>query len=147
MQSIFVSSTYKITGLHHTYVVHHLKCNLYLLALPTESLAYTKCNVCLYTRCPKAVVFTTLMGVQHYLQSLFLSSTFRTTGLQYSYRDATFSVASVCKLFLENYWVILHLQVSNLKCNLCLLALPTGLLGHTKVISALPHVQAYGSTS
>ena len=116
-----------------------------MLALPTESLAYTKCNVCFYTRI--FVGFTTLMGDQDYLQPMFVSSTYRTTGLHSSYRDATFSVASVCKLFLENYWVTLHLWVSNLKCNLCLLALPTGLLGHTKVFSALSYVQAYGCTS
>ena len=83
------------------------------------------------------------MGVQHYLQPVFVSSTYRTLG----YRDATLSAAYVSKLLLENYWVTLHLKVSNLECNQSLLALHAGLLGHIKLTSALSYVQPYGCNS
>ena len=131
---MFVSSTYIITGLLFNYgcptssvacviywVTRHLGrptlkgfyvCYLYLqnhwLTL-YFSVPYLKCNLCLYTLCPKSVGYTILMGVQHYLQPMFVSSTYRTIGLQYSYRGATLKATYVCKLFLENYWVTLHL--------------------------------------
>ena len=49
---------------------------------------------------------------------MFVSSTYRTTWLQYTYRGATLSAAYVCMLFLQNYLFILHSSVSNLKYNL-----------------------------
>ena len=82
------------------------------------------------------------MGVQYYVQPMFVISTYRTTRLQNTYRSPTLSTAYVCKLFLQNYWVTLHLWVSNLKCNLCLVALPTGLLGYTTLIGALSYAHA-----
>ena len=39
------------------------------------------------------------MGVQHYAQPMFVSSTNRTTCLQYTLRGATFSAAYVCNLY------------------------------------------------
>ena len=72
---------------------------------------------------------------------MFVSSTSRTTGLQYNHRSPTLSAAYVCKLFLQNYWVTLHLWVSNLHCNLCLLALPKGLLDYTTLIGAISYAQ------
>ena len=82
------------------------------------------------------------MGVQYYVQPMFVSSTYRTTGLQDTFRSPTLSATDVSKIFLQNYWVTLHLWLSNLQCNLCLLALTTGLLGYTTLIGALSYVQA-----
>ena len=72
---------------------------------------------------------------------MFVSSTYRTTGLQYNHRSPTLSAANVCKLFLQNYWVTLNLWVSNLHYNLYFLAPPTGLLGYTTLIGALSYTQ------
>ena len=72
---------------------------------------------------------------------MFVSSTYRTTSLQYTYRGAPLSAAYVCKLSVQNYFFTLHLSVSNLKYNLCLLPLPKGLLGYIKLISAVSYVK------
>ena len=82
------------------------------------------------------------MGVQYYVQPMFVSCTYGTTGLQYTFRSPTLSTAYVSKIFLQNYRVTLHFWLSNLRCNLCLLVLPTGLLGYTTLIGALSYVQA-----
>ena len=71
--------------------VRHLKCSLCWLALSSESLSYT-----------------TLMGVQPYVQSMFVGSSYRITGLHYTYGCASLSAAYRCKLYLQNHWVTLH---------------------------------------
>ena len=50
--------------------------------------------------------------------------------LNYTYGCATLSAAYLCKLYLENYFVTLHLCVSNLISSLCSLAVPTESLLH-----------------
>ena len=92
---------------------------------------------------------------------MFFRSIYRITWLHYTYGCATLSAAFVCnnylanytyecalliavylcKLYLHNYWVTLHLWVPNLKCSLCLLALPTESLGYATLLGALPSVQ------
>ena len=150
VQPMLFSFTYRITRLRYTQGVQPYK-GIYVSQLYLQNhwltqhllVPYLKCNLCLYTLCLKSVGYNALIGVQQYLHRMFVSSSYRTTGLQFSLKEATLSSAYVCKLFLENYLVTLHLQVSNLKCNLFLLALPLGLLGHTKLISALSQVQTY----
>ena len=46
---------------------------------------------------------------------MFVSSTFRITGLHNTNGRATLIEAYRCKLDLHYYWITLHLQVSNLK--------------------------------
>jgi len=123
---MFVSSTYSITVLHYTYgwapltaaslcklyilnywvtlhlYVSNLKYNLWSLALPTGSL----CN-------------TTLMGWQLSAQPMLVISAYRIAVLDYSNGCATSSAPYLCKHYLGNHWVVLHLWVSNLKCSLC----------------------------
>ena len=72
---------------------------------------------------------------------MVVSSTFSMTGLRYTYGCATVNAAYVCNLYLQNHWVMLHLWVSNLKCSLSLLALPTESLGYTILIGVTPRVQ------
>ena len=127
VQPLFVSSTKRITWLHYTYRcatlrapyvsnvylynhwvrvylrVRHLKCSLCLLALPTESLANT-----------------ILIGAPPWGQPLLVSSTFRNTGLRYTSGCPSLSGGYVCKVFLQNHCVRVHLLVRHLKCSLCL---------------------------
>ena len=60
---------------------------------------------------------------------MFISSIYRITVLQYSYKCAASSAAYLCNRYLQNHWVTLHLCVFSLKCGLCLLGLLTELLG------------------
>ena len=46
---------------------------------------------------------------------MLVGSTYRITGLQYTYGCATLSAACVGYLYLENHWVILQLWVRYLK--------------------------------
>ena len=122
---MFISSTYRITGLHHTYrwvtlsvasfsnlylqnywvtlhiLVSSLKCSPFILGLLTESLDYTR-----------------LMDAPPEVQPMFVSSTYRTTGLHYTNGCPTLRAAYVCKLELRNRWVTLLLLVSKLKCSI-----------------------------
>ena len=82
------------------------------------------------------------MSVQYYVQPMFVSSTYRTTWLPYTYRRPTLSAPFVCKFFLQNYWVTQHFRVSNPQCNLYFLAVPTALLGYTTLSGALSYAQA-----
>ena len=108
---------------------------LCLEALPTESLGYT-----------------TLICVQPQVQPMFVCSTYRMTGLHYTYGCATFRItelhytyrcprlidALVWEPYLQNRWVTLHLLVSSLKCILWLLSLLTQSLDHTRIMGASP---------
>ena len=49
------------------------------------------------------MVYATLMGVQHYQQPMFVSSTYRITGIHYTYWFATISAFNVSKLFSDHY--------------------------------------------
>ena len=81
------------------------------------------------------------MGVRPKQDPMLVSSTFSMTPLRYTLGCATVSSAYVCKLYLQNHVVSLHLWVSNFKCRLCLLALPTESLGYTILIGVPPCVQ------
>ena len=105
---MFVSSTYRITGLHYSYGCPTLNAayvfKLYLQNYrftPNLSVPLFKCNLSLYTLLTKSLGYTTLMGVQYSVQPMFVSSTYRTTGLQYTYWSHTFSAGYVGKLYLH----------------------------------------------
>ena len=74
------------------------------------------------------------MGAPPTVQLMFVSSTYRITGLHYTYGSATLSAAYVGYLHLLNHWVTQHIWVSNLKGSLCWLALPTESLGYTTLM-------------
>ena len=74
------------------------------------------------------------MGAPPTVQLMFVSSTYRITGLHYTYESATLSAAYVGYLYFLNHWVTLHIWVSNLKGSLCWLALPTESLGCTTLM-------------
>ena len=74
------------------------------------------------------------MGAPPKVQLMFVSSTYRITGLHYTYGSATLSAAYVGYLYFLNHWVTLHIWVSNLKGSLCWLALPTESLGCTTLM-------------
>ena len=98
-----------------------LKCSLGLLGLLTESLDDT-----------------TLLGAPPTVQLMFVSSTYRITGLHYTYGSATLSAAYVGYLYVENHRVTLQLLVRHLKQNLCWLPLTfrfTGFLFNLEVSS------------
>ena len=60
----------------------------------------------------------TLMSARSYVQLMFISSTYRITGLHHNNWCPTLSAAYVCKLYVQNYRAKLHLWVSNLKCEI-----------------------------
>ena len=49
------------------------------------------------------------MGVQLYVQAMFICSTYRITLLHYMYGCATLSAAYVGYLYQENHWITLQL--------------------------------------
>ena len=130
MQPMLVRCTFRMTELLYTYgcptlieayfyelflrnhwvtlhlLVSSLKCSLWLLGLLTESLDHT-----------------TLLGAPPTVQLMFVSSTYRITGLHYTYGSATLSAAYVGYLYVENHRVTLQLVVRHLKQNLCWLPL------------------------
>ena len=73
---------------------------------------------------------------------MLVFSTYRITGLHYTYGCATLSAGYVGYLFLQNHQALLYLWVSSLKCSLLLLGLVTESLDHTRLIGAPPKVQA-----
>ena len=82
-------------------LVSILKCSLWFLGLLIESLDHT-----------------TLLGAPPTVQLMFVSSTYRITGLHYTYGSATLSAAYVGYLYVENHRVTLQLLVRHLKQNL-----------------------------
>ena len=104
LSAAFVCNLY----LQNTWVTLHLwvsnlNCSLCLLALPTESL-----------------VSTVLIGAPPWVQPLLVSSTFRNTVIHYTCGCPSLSGGYVCKVFLQNHWVRVHLWVRHLTCSLCL---------------------------
>ena len=59
-----------------------------------------------------------------------MASSYRVTVVHYTYAFATLSAAYLCRLYLDNHFVTLHLCVSNLISSLCSLAVPTESLLH-----------------
>ena len=86
--------------------VSNLNWSLFLWTLPTESLGYT-----------------TLIGVQPQVQPMIVRSTYRITRSHYTFGCPTYSSAYVCKLYVQNHLVTLHLWKRHLKCSLCWLPL------------------------
>ena len=86
--------------------VSNLNWSLFLWTLPTESLGYT-----------------TLIGVQPQVQPMIVRSTYRITRSHYTFGCPTYSSAYVCKLYVQNHLVTLHLWKHHLKCSLCWLPL------------------------
>ena len=79
---MFVRPTYTITGLHYYYRCLTLtEANVSLLYLQYHwvtlplSVAYLKCRLCLYTLRTKSLRYATLVGVQPYMQPMFVIST------------------------------------------------------------------------
>ena len=88
----------------------NLKCSLFYLALPTESLGYTKLiAVSPYVRLMfecfsrESLGSTTLMHAARNVQPTFFSSTYRISEFRYTYKFATLSAAYICMLYLQNY--------------------------------------------
>ena len=65
---------------------------------------------------------------------MLVSSTHRITELHYSYGNATLGADYVGYFYFEIYWLTPHIWVSNLNGSLCWLALPTELLGYTRLM-------------
>ena len=116
---------------------------IFFTSQPTKSLGYTtlivsnlRRSICLLALPLGLLGYTTLMGEQPKEKPMCSM-----TVLSYTYGCATVRAAYVCNLSVHNHWVTLHLWVSNLKCSLCLLALPTESLANTILIGAPPWVQ------
>ena len=120
---MFVSSTYSITVLHYTY------------GWATCSAADVNYR---YNQHIELLAYTTIMGAPPYAQPLLVTSTRTITALHYTYGCATLSAAYLCKIYLENHWVNLHLWVSNVKCSLCWLGLFSESMGYTSLMGVQP---------
>ena len=114
-QRMFVSSTYKITGLYYTYGSVTWSAayvgNLYFQnhwVTPNVWVPNLKFSSWL-PLFSETLGYTTHMGVQPVLQPVLVSSTYKITGLHYTYRGATLSAAYVGYLYLENRWVTVQL--------------------------------------
>ena len=68
------------------------------------------------------------------MQPPFVTSTYRITGLRYTYGCPTSSAAYVRKLYLLNKSVPLHLWMRNFKCSLRLSTLPRGSLRYVTLM-------------
>jgi len=78
------------------------------------------------------------MGAPPYVQPTLVTSTYRITGLHYTYGCPTLSAAYVGWLYLQNQWFTLDLWVSSLKCSLRLLGLLTGSLSYNTLLGVPP---------
>ena len=94
--------------------VFSLKWSLLLLGLLTESLDETR-----------------LMGASPEIPPMFVTSTYRSTELHYTFGNATVSADFVGISIFRIAWITPHIWVFNLKGSLCLLAQPKESLGYT----------------
>ena len=94
--------------------VSSLKWSLLLLGLLTESLDHTR-----------------LMGASPEIPPMFLTSTYRSTELHYTFGNATISADFVGISIFRIAWITPHIWVFNLKGGLCWLAQPKESLGYT----------------
>ena len=99
----------------------NVKFSLLLLAPPTESLGYT-----------------TLMDAPPEGEPMLICSTFRITGLLFTYRYPTLSGASVCYVYLQRNKITLHLWVSYFKCSPFLYAVATEFQRYTTLMGVQP---------
>ena len=81
------------------------------------------------------------------MQPNLITFTYRITGLHYIYDCPTLSVACLCKIYLESYWVRLHLWVSNLVNSQRSLGLPTKSLRYTSLMGEPTKLQPMLVTS
>ena len=79
---MFLRPTYTITGLHYNYRCPTVSAaNVSLLYLQYHwvtlnlSVPYLKCRLCLYTLRTKSLRYATFVGVQPYMQPMFVIST------------------------------------------------------------------------
>ena len=102
--------------------------SLCALALPTRSLSYTS-----------------LVHGPLQVQPIFVRYTYTITGFHYSFGCATLSAAYLCKFYLENHCVTLHLRF--LICRLRLLILRTEFLCYTTFMDTPLYVETIFVTS
>ena len=88
-----------------------------------------------------------LMCVQLLVQPKLVTTTYRITGLHYIYECSSSGAAYICKIYLENHRVTLHLWVSNLVNSQCLLTVPTQSLYYTSLMGVPPYLQPMLVTS
>ena len=99
----------------------------------------------LWTPSTESMGYTTLIGVQPEVQPMIIRSTYRITRSHYTFGCPTYSSAYVCKLYVQNHWVTLHLWKRHLKCSLCWLPLRRESPGYLS-LSALT-VESLGYTT
>ena len=99
----------------------------------------------LWTPSTESMGYTTLIGVQPEVQPMIIRSTYRITRSHYTFGCPTYSSAYVCKLYVQNHLVTLHLWKRHLKCSLCWLPLRRESPGYLS-LSALT-VESLGYTT
>ena len=72
---------------------------------------------------------------------MLVTSSFRITGLYFTYGCPALNAAYDGKHYIQNHWSKLQVWVSNLTWSLCLLAVPSESLGYTTLIGVQPQVQ------
>ena len=88
-----------------------------------------------------SLCYTIVVDAPLQVQPIFVRYTYTITGFHYSFCCSLLSAAYLCKFYLENDCVTLHLWVSNFMCRLCLLVLRTELLCYTTFMDAPLYVQ------
>ena len=142
---MFLSCTYRLTELHYTYGNPTLSAD-YVGCLYFETHGVTPCNwvsnpkdsLCWLALPREPLGYTTLISIQPQLQPMIVRTTYRITRSHYTFGCPTYSSAYVCKLYVQNHWVTLHLWKRHLECSLCWLPLRRESLGYTSVIGAPP---------
>ena len=81
------------------------------------------------------------MGELLQVQPIYLCFSYRITRIHYTYGCPTFKAAYVCKLYLQNHWGKLQLQLSNVTFSLLLCAPPIEKLGFTTLMSSPSYVR------
>ena len=142
---MFLSSTYRLTELHYTYGNATLSADyvgyLYFQnhwVTPYKWVSNPKDSLCWLALPRESLGYTTLIGVQPQVQPMIVRPTYRSTRSHYTFGCPTYSSAYVCKLYVQNHWVTLHLWKRHLKCSLCWLPLRRESPGYTSVIGAPP---------
>jgi len=138
-------STLRINALHFAYGCRSLSggylCELYV---ESQSIALDLCvsnfycSLCWLPLPLQSLGYTTLMGAPRYVRPMVFTFTLRITVLHYAYGCATLKVAYICKIYLENHRVTLHLWVPNLMSSQFSLALPKESLCYTSLMGAPP---------
>ena len=127
---MFHSSTYRLTELHYTYGNATLSADYvgYLYfhnhrVTPYKWMCNPKDSLCWLDLRRESLGYTTLINVKPQVQPMIVWATYRSTRSHYTFGCPTYSSAYVCKLYVQNHWVTLHLWKCHLKCSLCWLPL------------------------